>query len=121
MSPGQKFGRFQIVRLLARGMTDVYLADYPTRHGRAVLKVIEDPAASPHAVAAETRGACIQQQLRRRNPRILEIYEWGEQDGCFFVAMEYFPGRTLAEILSEGRLNPARAARYTAEICRQLR
>ena len=42
-------------------------------------------------------------------------------NGCFFVAMEYFEGRTLAEILrAEHRIEPRRAARYAAEICSQL-
>ncbi len=74
------------------------------------------------AIEAESRGARIQQQLREHDKRILEVYAEGEHDGRFFVALEYFPGRTLAEILeTEHRLEAKRAARYAAEICDQLR
>ena len=72
-------------------------------------------------IEAERRGACIQRQLREVDPRILEIYEIGEQSGCFYVAMEHFEGASVAELLAaERRLDPARAARYAIEALSQL-
>jgi serine/threonine protein kinase len=120
----EKFGRYEIVRKLGRSMTDVYLAHDPETRRPVVLKIVEHSRDefTRLVIEAETRGAQIQKQLHRLDPRILEIYESGERDGCFFVAMEYFKGRTLAEVLaSEGRLAPARAALYAAETCNQLR
>lgn len=105
-------------------MADVYLARDRESGRSVVLKVIErSPKETVRlAIEAESRGARIQQQLRERDRRILEVYEEGEHDGRFFVALEYFPGRTLAEILeTEHRLEAKRAARYAAEICDQLR
>ena len=78
---------------------------------------------SPRVVIeAEKRGAQLQRQLHYLDPRILEVYDFGELDGCFFVALEYFEGQTLAEILAkEKRMEARRAASYGAEICSQLR
>jgi serine/threonine protein kinase len=119
-----KFGKYQITRKLGRSMTDVYLAHDTELDRPAVLKVIEQAhdEYTQTVIEAERRGALLQKQLHAMDCRILEIYEFGEQNGCFFVAMEYFRGRTLAEILgAEGRLAPQRAVRYAAEICSQLR
>jgi hypothetical protein len=118
-----RFGRYEIVRKLGRSMSDVYLAHDPVINRQVVLKIVEQCHDSVTAAIAdaERRGAAIQQKLHARDPRILEIYDAGEHNGSFFVAMQYAEGRTLAEVLqSEGRLKPDRAARYAAEICSQL-
>jgi serine/threonine protein kinase len=118
------FGKYEIVRKLSRGMTDVYLARDTWTRQPAVIKKIEHSSDefTRLAIEAETRGAQIQKQLHRLDSRIIEVYEIGEQNGCFFVAMEYFEGKTLAEILEQDRrLDPRRAARYAAETCSQLR
>ena len=120
----EKFGKYEIIRKLSRSMTDVYLARDAWTNRPVVLKKIEHSRDefTRIVIEAETRGAQIQKQLHQIDPRILEVYEFGEQSNCFFVAMEYFEGRTLAEILqSERRLDPKRAAGYAAEICSQLR
>ncbi len=120
----KQFGRYEIIRKLGRGMTDVYLALDPVANRRIVLKIVEqsrDPFTQT-VIDAEKRGAAIQHQLHQIEPRILEIYECGEQDGCFFLAMQYAEGRSLDEVLKhDGRLDPVRAARYAAEVCGQLR
>ncbi|HEY7306470.1 MAG TPA: serine/threonine-protein kinase [Bryobacteraceae bacterium] len=120
----ETFGKYSIVRKLGRSMTDVYLAEDTTFDRRVVLKIIEHSRDefTRLAIEAEKRGAAIQKQLHGLDRRILEIFDFGEQDGCFFVAMEYFPGKTLAEILhSERRLDSARAVKFAAEICSQLK
>lgn len=96
-------------------MADVYLAD-DTEAGRCVvLKVIERSSKESVrlAIEAESRGARIQQQLRERDKRILEVYEEGEHDGRFFVALEYVPGRTLAEILEQSTKSKPNGRRAT--------
>ncbi len=120
----QKFGKYDIIRKLGRSLTDVYLARDGEMNRRVVLKLVERlrDDFTQLVIEAESRGALIQKQLHELDPRILQIYDCGEQDGCFFVAMEYFEGKTLAQILhEERRLDAKRAARYAAEICSQLR
>ncbi len=117
------FGKYEIIRKLGRSMTDVYLALDPERNRRVVLKIVEQcrDSYTEIVVEAERRGAAIQEQLHALDPRVLEVYEYGDLNGCFFVAMEYAEGHSLAELLrAEGRLAPERAARYIAEVSSQL-
>jgi hypothetical protein len=118
-----RIGRYQIVRRLGKSVADVYLA-IDTQAGRRVaLKLIPsggDPV-NRMVLEAERRGAAIQQELRSADPRMIEVYEYGEQDGYFFVAMQYVEGRNLAEVLrAERTLEPVRAAAIALELCEQL-
>jgi serine/threonine protein kinase len=119
----KRFGRYEIIRKLGRSMTDVYLA-YDERLGRnVILKLVEQSQDdfTKLIIEAERRGALIQSDLHRIDPRFLEVYESDEVDGCFFVSMEYFEGRNIAEILhTDRRLEAKRAANYAAEACSQL-
>lgn len=119
----KQFGKYEIIRKLGRSMTDVYLALDPETNLRVVLKIVEHAhdAYTQVVMEAERRGAAIQKQLHALDPRILEIYDYGEANGCFFVAMEYVEGKSLADLVQvERRLDPIRAARYAIEICSQL-
>ncbi len=119
----RQFGAYEVIRKLARGMTDVYLAFDTSANRHAVLKIVEE---SPDALTqlileAERRGADLQKQLHAADSRVIELYEYGHLDGFFFVSMQYIEGRTVAEILKqEGRIEPQRAARFAVEILSQL-
>jgi serine/threonine protein kinase len=119
----KQFGNYQIIRKLARGMTDVYLAFDTAAKRHAVLKIVEE---SPDPLTllimeAERRGAAIQKQLHEADSRVIELYEFGELNGYFFIAMQYIEGRTIAEILKEEkRIDPSRAAKFAIEILSQL-
>ncbi len=123
MLRSKQLGKYEVIRKLARGMTDVYLAFDTSANRHAVLKIVEE---SPDPLTqlilqAEQRGAAIQKQLHDADSRVIEIYEYGELDGYFFVAMQYIEGRTVAEILKqEKRIEPARAAKLAQEILSQL-
>ena len=66
MLPSKQFGNYQIIRKLARGMTDVYLTFDTQANRHAVLKIVEE---SPDPITllimeAERRGAAIQRKAR---------------------------------------------------------
>jgi hypothetical protein len=118
-----RVGRYQIVRRLGKSVADVYLAIDTLAGRRVALKLIPTGgnAVSRMVIEAERRGAAIQQELRSADPRMIEVYEYGEQDGYFFVAMQYVEGRNLAEVLrAEHALEPVRAAAIALELCEQL-
>ena len=123
MTSPTRVGRYQIVRQIGRSMTDVYLAIDTVQHRKAALKLIptSGDAASRLVLEAERRGADIQRQLRGLDPRVVEVYETGDLDGYFFVAMQYVEGRDLAEVLNaEHTIDSIRAAAIALEICEQL-
>jgi len=57
---------------------------------------------------AEENGAVIQQQLYPVAPQVAEVYEFGEDDGYFYIAMEYIDGQDLASVLAEGPIGEDR-------------
>ena len=123
MLGSKQFGSYQIIRKLARGMTDVYLAFDGDASRYAVLKIVEESgdALTKLILEAERRGAALQRQLHEADSRVIEIYDYGDKDGYFFIAMQYIEGRTIAQILAEEqRIEPSRAARFAIEILSQL-
>ena len=99
----KQFGAYEVIRKLARGMTDVYLAFDTSANRHAVLKIVEespDPL-TQLIIEAERRGADLQKQLHDADSRVIEVYEYGQLDGFFFVSMQYIEGRTVAEILKQ--------------------
>src|SRR5690349_3143157 len=119
----RRFGPYEILRKLGRSMTDVYLAR-DTRNARlTVLKIVEesnDPY-TQQILVAERRGAAIQKQLRDFDPRFVEIYEYGQLENAFYIAMEYIEGRSVADMIRDsGPIDPESAARIALEICSQL-
>ena len=118
-----RFGEYDIERKLGRGMTDVYLAFDAAAGRHAVLKIIRHggEAKTRQVIEAERRGASIQKQLHSFDPRVIEVYDFGDLEGCFFVAMEYVEGETVAAVLRrERRMDAQRAARIALEVAAQL-
>ncbi|MBV9742206.1 MAG: serine/threonine protein kinase [Acidobacteriia bacterium] len=123
LSAPSKIGRYEIIRRLSSSMTDVYLAIDTAENRKAALKLVrtDGDGAAQLILEAERRGAAILRELRELDPRVIEVYDCGEADGYFFVAMQYVEGRNLAEVLSaESVIDPYRAAIIALEICEQL-
>src|ERR1017187_1418608 len=123
INPPARIGRYEIIRRLGKSMTDVYLAMDTVENRKVVLKLIPhgDDRARRLIMEAERRGAAIQKELHTIDPRMVEIYEYGDLDGHFFVAMQFIEGRTVADLLAADRvLDPCRAAVIALEICEQL-
>jgi hypothetical protein len=123
MNLAARIGRYEIIRRLGKSMTEVYLARDTVEERKVALKLIPngDDRATRMTIEAERRGAAIQQELHHLDPRMVEIYEYGDADGYFFVAMQYVEGRTVADVLALERvIDPCRAAVIALEICEQL-
>jgi predicted Ser/Thr protein kinase len=122
MNAPTRVGRYEIVRRLGKSMTDVYLATDILEGRKVALKLVRTggDAVDRLIVEAERRGAAIQQELKALDPRVVEVYEFGEQDGYFYVAMQYVEGRNLAELLRAERMDAVRAVTIAIELCEQL-
>jgi hypothetical protein len=123
MTAPTKIGRYEIVRRIGKSMTDVYLAIDTVENRKAALKLVKTggDSANRQILEAERRGAAIQRQMFAVDPRMVEIYDFGDLDGYFFVAMQYVEGRNLAEVLrADHALDANRAAVIALEICEQL-
>src|SRR5579862_5488187 len=54
------------------------------------------------------------------HPNIVAIYEAGQCDGTPFFALEYVPGRTLADLVTERPLAPETAARHVQTVAHAI-
>lgn len=106
-------GKYEIRYKLGRGgMADVYLAQDTEQSCPVALKIIErapDPD-TRDSIEAERRGAVLQARLADIDPRVVRIFDAGDLDHYFYVAMEYIDGQDLAELMRHGRLEPEFAA-----------
>jgi len=52
------------------------------------------------------------------DPRVVAIYDWGADDGAYYIVMEYVEGATLREIVeTQGPLTAERSVEVAADIC----
>ncbi|MEN8040716.1 MAG: Stk1 family PASTA domain-containing Ser/Thr kinase [Actinomycetota bacterium] len=109
-------GRYKIVRHLARGgMADVYEAEDTLLNRAVAVKLLHANFASDDAFVARFRREA-QAAANLSHPNIVAIYDWGQDEGTYFMVMELIKGRTLREIVkSEGALLPKRSAEIIAE------
>ena len=104
---GRKLGKYEIRQKLGRGgMADVYLAQDTEANALVALKLIEhgDDADSREFIEAERRGAELQASLAAVDRRVARVFDAGDLDGYFFVAMEYVDGQDLAEFMRGRKL-----------------
>src|SRR5580693_1783396 len=104
LETGSNVAHYRIVsRLGEGGMGAVYLAD-DTRLGRRVaLKVLPvNVAADPERMHRFVLEAKLASALT--HPNIAYIYEIGQQDGVWFLAMEYVEGQPLSARILDGPL-----------------
>ena len=101
-------------------MADVYEAE-DTLLGRSVaVKLLHANFASDDAFVARFRREA-QAAANLSHPNIVAIYDWGQDEGTYFMVMELIPGRTLREIIkTEGPLLPRRSAEIAAETAAAL-
>jgi beta-lactam-binding protein with PASTA domain/tRNA A-37 threonylcarbamoyl transferase component Bud32 len=113
--------RYEIVRHLARGgMAEVYLAHDQLLDRRVALKVLfAEFARDPAFVQRFRREA--QAAANLNHPNIVAVFDWGEEDGTYFIVMEYVEGRSLREaIQADGPLYANLAADLASDIAGAL-
>jgi serine/threonine-protein kinase len=113
--------RYEIHRRLARGgMAQVYLArDRMLDRPVAVKELVAEFATDPSFVERFRREA--QAAANLAHPNIVGVYDWGTQDGTYFIVMEYVDGPSLSQVIRrDGPLHPHRSAELTAEVAAAL-
>ncbi|HMD70771.1 MAG TPA: serine/threonine-protein kinase [Bryobacteraceae bacterium] len=120
---GGRLGKYEIRRKLGRGgMADVYLAQDTEADYAVALKLIEHAADADtrDSIDAERRGAELQARLAAIEPRVTRVYDAGDRDGIFYIAMEYIDGQDLAELMRRGPLAVEFAADVAIAVARAL-
>jgi len=119
---GREIGSWKVEQKLGKGgMGEVYLARHRALGTPAVVKVLSDLLT--HDVNFRDRffqEARTQAQLR--HPHIAQVLDYFEQDGQWFLVIEYLPGGTLAEILDKtgGPIDTPRVLRWAQQALEAL-
>jgi formylglycine-generating enzyme required for sulfatase activity len=117
----QTLGKYKIVEEIGRGgFAAVYKAIDTSLNRTVALKLLAaPPPGDPTFLERFWREARTAANLK--HPNIVAIYEVAEVEGRYCLAMEFLPGRTLAQILQEeGTLPPRRVAEITQQLASAL-
>src|SRR3954447_20088063 len=96
--PGQ-IGRYRILRHLKSGaMASVYKAE-DTETARIVALKVLNPESAVQSKRLERFKREARQGARLRHENIVRLYEFGELDGTYFLAMEFVEGIDIEEII----------------------
>lgn len=111
---GQRCGPYELVRLVAAGgFGDVYEGVHHLLRRRVAIKILQNR----HMNADELR-ARLEQEARVlseiKNPHMVTVFDAGELDGRIWMAMELLEGKTLRELLMNGKPLPVAQALHHA-------
>jgi eukaryotic-like serine/threonine-protein kinase len=122
--PPERYGRYQLVEQIGRGgMADVFRAVTEGIEGFRRTFVIKRIRAEKSDSAELIRMFCDEARISALldHPNIVQVYDFGQIDGSYFMAMEYLRGRDLASVMRAVRaartaLTPPLAAFIAREV-----
>ena len=115
-------GRYRVVRRLGTGgMAEVFLAEDQQLGRKVALKLLHRRfAEDPGFVERFRREAQSAAGLQHQN--VVSVYDRGEFEDTYYIAMEYLPGRSLKQLIrDEAPLDPIRAIDIAIQILRAAR
>jgi serine/threonine protein kinase/Flp pilus assembly protein TadD len=116
---GRTIGPYKIVRLLGRGMSEVYLAEDQRLNRNVALKFFTGRYLDDEWVRRQlTKEA--QALARLEHPNICAVYGLERAGGYDFIVMQYVEGETLASLMSRGPLELDVILDLAAQIARAL-
>src|SRR5947207_5279401 len=115
-------GRYRIMRKLGTGgMANVYLAEDQELGRRVAIKILDDRHAADEQFVERFRREA-KNAASLSQPNIVSIYDRGEAEGTYYIAMEYLDGRSLKElIVSRGPAPISVAIDYARQILAAVR
>ena len=91
--------RYRVLRKLgAGGMANVYLAEDQELGRRVAIKILNERHANDEQFIERFRREA-KNAASLSHPSIVSIYDRGEAEGTYYIAMEYLEGRSLKELI----------------------
>ena len=115
-------GRYRIERKLgAGGMADVYLAEDQELGRRVAIKILNSRHGNDDQFIERFRREA-KNAAALNHPNIVSIYDRGEAEDTYYIAMEFLDGRTLKELIVGRGAAPVNVAiEYARQILSALR
>src|ERR1700682_1038516 len=115
---GSTYGKFFLMKKLAAGgMGEIFHAKQQGPAGfqkiLVVKKILSHLTENKEFIEAFLGEARLAAQMNHRN--IVQVYELGEQDRSYFIAMEYVQGKSLRDVIDAAI---KRKEKMPAELCR---
>src|SRR4051794_6946898 len=110
-------GRYRVrERIGSGGMADVYCADDAQLGREVAIKILHRRFSRDREFVERFRREA-SAAAGLQHPQVVGVFDRGEYDGTYYIAMEYLPGRTLKEIIREDApLDQQRAIALTIQI-----
>jgi serine/threonine protein kinase/Tol biopolymer transport system component len=117
---GKTIGHYEVKEKLGEGGMGVVYRALDTHLDRSVaIKVLP-----PEAVSDPDRKQRFVQEAKSasalNHPNIIHIYDINRADGIDFIAMEYVPGKTLAQLIKHKAVKIDEALKYAVQIADAL-
>lgn len=94
-------GRYEIVKLIGEGgMANVYLAFDPILKRNVAVKILRGDLSNDEKFIKRFKREAISASSLA-HPNIVEIYDVGEENGNYFIVMEYVDGVTLKTLIKK--------------------
>jgi eukaryotic-like serine/threonine-protein kinase len=115
-------GRYRVLhRVGSGGMAEVYCAQDLQLGRKVALKVLYRRFAEDHEFVERFRREA-SSAAGLQHQHVVSVYDRGEYDGTYYIAMEYLDGRSLKTVIrEEGPLAPDRAIDLTIQVLRAAR
>jgi len=95
-------GRYRLLRRIGSGgMADVWLAEDPHLQRRVALKVLHKRFAQDREFVERFRREA-EAAAGLSHPNIVAVYDRGDVDGTYYIAMQLLEGRSLKELIEQG-------------------
>ena len=113
-------GRYKVLRRLGSGgMADVWLAEDTHLQRQVALKVLHRRYAQDREFVARFRREA-ESAAGLQHPNIVSVFDRGEFEGTYYIAMQYMEGPTLKQLIDAG-LTPEQAAAEIRQVLEAAR
>ena len=99
-------GRYRLLRRIgAGGMADVWCATDSQLGRRVALKMLHQRFAQDHEFVERFRREA-SAAAGLQHPNVVAVFDRGEVDGTYYIAMEYVEGSSLKDLIARGMTVP---------------
>ncbi len=113
-------GRYRVLRRLGSGgMADVWLAEDTHLQRQVALKVLHRRYAQDREFVARFRREA-ESAAGLQHPNIVSVFDRGEFEGTYYIAMQYIEGPTLKQLIDRG-LTPEQAVAEIRQVLEAAR
>ena len=113
----KSIANYEIITIIAEhGPVTICLAKHKKLNRKTFLKIFQ--SADPSLLQRFEREAQIVAELN--DPHIVSIYDFGEENGLYYISMEYVEGGNLKEFLETTSLTPQQKLHLAFKICQAV-